>query len=89
MAQPHKNSDKPQWPPEQQGKFYGFISGITNLTCEAKAEPAAEFTWMNKYNEVVKEGTVVNEARKSVLMVSRVKASSMILLQPFCPQCHP
>ena len=71
MAQPHKNSDKPQWPPEQQGKFYGFISGVTNLTCEAKAEPAAEFTWMNKYNEVVKEGTVVNEARKSVLMVSR------------------
>ena len=65
------SSDKPQWPPEDQGKFYGFISGVSNLTCEARAEPAAEFTWMDKYNEVVREGTVINEAHRSVLMVRR------------------
>ena len=43
---------------------------MSNLTCEARAEPAAEFTWMDKYNEVVREGTVLNEAHRSVLMVS-------------------
>ena len=65
-------ADKPQWPPEQQGKFYGFITGVTNLTCEAAAEPAAEFTWMDKYNEVVDAGRVINEARRSVLEVGAV-----------------
>ena len=35
-------SDEPEWPPEQRGEFFGFISGKTNLTCEANAEPPAQ-----------------------------------------------
>ena len=62
-------SDKPELPPSQRGEFYGFISGVTNITCEARAEPPAQFKWLDKNNEDVKEGTIVNEEHKSTLMV--------------------
>ncbi len=35
-------TDEPEWPAEQRGEFFGFISGKTNLTCEANAEPPAQ-----------------------------------------------
>ena len=41
-------TDKPEWSStieRKRDKFYGFISGIANLTCEVIAEPSAEFTW--------------------------------------------
>ena len=42
-------TDPPEWPSEigrkPRDEFYGFISGIANLTCEAIAEPPATFTW--------------------------------------------
>ena len=61
--------DKPEWPAEQRGKFYGFISGTTNLSCEANAEPPAQFTWLDRDNKEVTYGTVINEEHKSTLMV--------------------
>jgi hypothetical protein len=60
-------SDRPQWPPEQRGQFYGFISGVANLTCEAKAEPPAKFTWLDRDNKPVEGGAIiVNEDRRWV-----------------------
>ena len=61
--------DQPEWPPEQRGEFFGFISGISNLTCEAQAEPPAQFTWLDRNNNEVNFGTVHNEDQKSTLSV--------------------
>ena len=42
-------TDPPEWPSEigrkSRDEFYGFISGVANLTCEAIDEPQATFTW--------------------------------------------
>jgi hypothetical protein len=61
--------DEPEWPAEQRGEFYGFISGTTNLTCEANAEPPAEFTWLDKSNNEIMSGQVYNQDHKSTLSV--------------------
>ena len=51
--------DPPEWPSsmarQQRDHFYGFISGIANLTCEAIAEPPAEFTWFRVPNQLTKQ----------------------------------
>jgi len=61
--------DKPEWPPEQRGEFFGFVSGVAYLTCEAEAEPPAEFMWLDKYNNMVQSNMVINEHRRSTLLV--------------------
>ena len=41
-------TDKPEWSSTIEGKrsdFYGFISGMANLTCEVIAEPPPDFSW--------------------------------------------
>ena len=45
--------DKPEWSSTIDGgrdQFFGFISGVANLTCEVIAEPPAEFTWYRIIN---------------------------------------
>ena len=61
--------DEPEWPAIQRGEFYGFISGTTNLTCEANAEPPAHFTWLDKNNNEIIFGQVYNQDHKSTLSV--------------------
>ena len=61
--------DEPEWPAVQRGEFYGFISGTTNLTCEANAEPPAHFTWLDKNNNEIIFGQVYNQDHKSTLSV--------------------
>ena len=61
--------DEPEWPAVQRGEFYGFISGTTNLTCEANAEPPAQFTWLDKNNNEIIFGQVYNQDHKSTLSV--------------------
>ena len=41
-------TDKPEWSSTIEGRrsdFYGFISGMANLTCEVIAEPPPDFSW--------------------------------------------
>lgn len=39
--------DRPVAPPHKASAVitFGYIRGVVNLTCEAEAEPAANFTW--------------------------------------------
>ncbi len=60
--------DPPFWPGEQRSRFYGFISGETNLTCEAVAEPPADFEWRDADGEAITD-RVVREGHKSILTV--------------------
>ena len=82
--------DEPEWPAIQRGEFYGFISGTTNLTCEANAEPPAHFTWLDKNNNEIIFGQVYNQDHKSTLSV-RIGIVSMAALrnQSFKPLLHP
>ncbi|XP_077288074.1 neural cell adhesion molecule 1-A-like [Arctopsyche grandis] len=49
---------------------YGYISGTVNLTCEALAEPAANFTWHFNGGPVSKNtGRIFEDTHVSVLVV--------------------
>ena len=62
--------DKPIWKARQRSKFYGFISGTSNLTCEAEAEPPASFAWFDKRGKPIREGAILTENQISTLVVS-------------------
>lgn len=64
-----KVQHEPEWPAKQRGEFFGFISGITNLSCEANAEPPAQFIWLNRQNKEIDKSLVINEDHKSTLML--------------------
>jgi len=61
--------DKPEWQTHQRGEFFGFVSGVTNLTCMALAEPPAEFTWLDKHKNMIQSHRIVNQDVKSTLIV--------------------
>ena len=63
-------SDEPIWKAHQRSIFYGFISGTSNLTCEADAEPAATFAWFDKRGKPIQEGAILTENQISTLVVS-------------------
>ena len=64
-------ADKPQSLQERRETTYGYVQGNVNLTCEAKAEPAAFFTWLkNGEKQHPSENVrIFNEPHKSVLQV--------------------
>ena len=62
--------DKPIWKARQRSKFYGFISGTSNLTCEAEAEPPASFAWFDQRGKPIREGAILTENQISTLVVS-------------------
>ena len=64
-------TDEPKWRPGLKNQFYGFISGTSNLTCEAIAEPPATFIWYNKRGQPIREGMILTEDSKSTLVVRR------------------
>ena len=83
-------ADEPEWPAVQRGEFYGFISGTTNLTCEANAEPPAQFTWLDKSNNEIIFGQVYNQDHKSTLSVRLGNVSTAALRnQSLKPLLHP
>ncbi|XP_063593163.1 neural cell adhesion molecule 1-like [Penaeus indicus] len=61
---------KPQWSDNDlMAQAYGYVTGDVNLTCEAVAEPHANFTWI-KDNQVIEPNEtvqIINEDHKSVL----------------------
>ena len=61
--------DKPIWKARQRSIFYGFISGTSNLTCEAEAEPPASFAWFDKRGKPIREGAILTENQISTLVV--------------------
>ena len=61
--------DEPKWRPGLKNQFYGFISGTSNLTCEAIAEPPATFIWYDKEGQPIREGMILTEDSKSTLVV--------------------
>ena len=62
-------TDEPKWRPGLKNQFYGFISGTSNLTCEAIAEPPATFIWYDKEGQPIREGMILTEDSKSTLVV--------------------
>ena len=64
--------DEPKWRPGLKNQFYGFISGTSNLTCEAIAEPPATFIWYDKEGQPIREGMILTEDSKSTLVVMRL-----------------
>ena len=56
------------------GQFYGYVTGIANLTCQAEALPPPEFRWLDAENKPVlsdptnKNGAqIINEGTKVLL----------------------
>ncbi len=68
--------DEPIWMPHQRSIFYGFISGTSNLTCEAMAEPPASFAWLDKRQNPIQTGAILTETHKSTLVVSTIRLNS-------------
>jgi len=65
-----KIEQSPEWLDDQVGgQFYGYVTGTANLSCEAEAEPAPSFRWLDAENNPVTTGTVINDEYKSVLML--------------------
>lgn len=54
---------------------YSYVTGEVNLTCEAVAEPHANFTWVKDSEVIVPSDTVqiFNDDHKSVLKVSSLR----------------
>lgn len=83
--------DKPQWRSPTVGSVmaYGFIGGETNLTCDAVAEPEANYTWYRNGKEIRHQKLNVTEilvGDKSVLQVphgSHYISNSLLLLDLF------
>ena len=48
------------------GKFYGYVTGTANLTCQAEAEPPPTFRWLDAENIPVNSGQIVNEDYKVI-----------------------
>ena len=61
--------DEPIWTAQQRSIFYGFISGTSNLTCGARAEPPATFTWYDKIGKPIQKGAILTENHISTLVV--------------------
>ena len=59
----------PEWPSYQPKNFFGFISGIANLTCQANAEPPADFDWTDHLGNDITNGIIMTEGHMSTLMV--------------------
>ena len=58
-------SESPSWLDDQVGgQFYGYVTGTANLSCEAEAEPAPQFRWLDAENKAVEAGTIINDAYK-------------------------
>ena len=58
-------SESPAWLDDQVGgQFYGYVTGTANLSCEAEAEPAPQFRWLDAENRAVEAGTIINDAYK-------------------------
>jgi len=51
-----KVQHEPYWNEGQREQFYGFISGHTNLTCSAIAEPPAEYIWLDRRKVRIENG---------------------------------
>lgn len=68
--------DKPMAPPRKASAdiTFGYINGIVNLTCEAEAEPYANFTW-HRHNKKLssKIHLIHSEGHLSVLQVITIK----------------
>lgn len=51
-----------------QNEAFGYIGGEVNLTCEALAEPAANFTWFRQHKKTV-IGRLIQRPNLSTLQV--------------------
>lgn len=47
---------------------YGYVGGIVNLTCEAVAEPAANFTWYRQHKKTM-PGRIIEQPHFSILQL--------------------
>lgn len=66
-------SDKPRRLMKSYDYYYGYIKGFVNLTCEAIAEPLAEFTWKRddkKMPPISNYHQIFTSENQSVLQVS-------------------
>lgn len=62
---------------------YGYLYGIVNLTCEAEAEPPANFTWYHKDNELSPKKYIIHsEGHESILQVWLNRLFLRLILYP-------
>ena len=61
-------TESPEWLDDQVGgQFYGYVTGIANLSCEAEAEPPPSFRWLDAENKPVVAGSIINEEYKVII----------------------
>nr|XP_045615517.1 neural cell adhesion molecule 2-like isoform X2 [Procambarus clarkii] len=63
---------KPQWLEDRMDQAYSYMMGEVNLTCEAVAEPQANFTWIKENKIITPSDTVqiFNDDHKSTLQLT-------------------
>ncbi len=67
--------DKPIPPPRKASADvqFGYLYGTVNLTCEAEAEPAADFTWYRQNKKLnPKVHLIHSEGHESILQVGSI-----------------
>jgi len=58
----------PEWlDKNDDGQFYGFVTGTATLTCQAEAQPPPTFSWLDAQNQPVNQGKITNSEYKSTL----------------------
>lgn len=68
------NTDKPYIPDYSRGNVtYGYVGGKVNLSCDAVAEPPANFTWSSNNKKFShKNHTIYGGQHVSLLQVSHL-----------------
>ena len=46
------------------GQFYGYVTGVANLSCQAEAQPKPSFRWLDAENRPVETGTIIIDEYK-------------------------
>ncbi|XP_053677613.1 neural cell adhesion molecule 2-like [Anopheles nili] len=70
---------KPYLPPWKTtvSDAYGYVSGVVNLTCEATAEPPANFSWSANNKKLTPKSHIIYNGRHVSMLQIMIKTSSI------------
>uniref|UniRef100_A0A182J736 Neural cell adhesion molecule 1 n=2 Tax=Anopheles atroparvus TaxID=41427 RepID=A0A182J736_ANOAO len=66
----------PQWK-TSVSDAYGYVGGMVNLTCEATAEPPANFSWWANNKKLTSKSHIIHSGRHVSMLQIMIKSSSL------------